>query len=156
MKGSPFARAMETAGYPVEPSVADPETTVVISMPVEAPEVRPERDVSVWEKASLAAECQRYWSDNAVSVTLTFREDEADQIQAVLRAFDGQFKSLSFLPSAEGVYKQAPYQRVSKEDWDLMRDRIKPVDWESLYGDSPDAEGESFCTTDVCEVPRGA
>ena len=89
-------------------------------------------------------------------MTLTFREDEADQIQAVLRAFDGQFKSLSFLPSAEGVYKQAPYQRVSKEDWDLMRDRIKPVDWESLYGDSPDAEGESYCTTDVCEVPRGA
>lgn len=154
IKGSPFVTAMEKAGYPVEPSVSDPETTVVISMPVEGPDVRAEREVSIWEKASLAAQCQRYWSDNAVSVTLTFKEEERSEVQAVLRAFDGQLKSVSFLPSMEGVYQQAPYQRVSKEDWEAMRARIKPVDWDALYADTPDAEGEAYCTTDTCEVPR--
>lgn len=156
IKGSPFAEAMRAAGYPVEPSVADPETTVVITLPAEGPDIRAERDVSIWEKASLAAQCQRYWSDNAVSVTLTFREDEQEQVGAVLRAFDGQVKSLSFLPSAEGVYQQAPYQKVSREEWDRLRANVRPVDWDSLYdgGTLPDAEGELYCTTDVCEVSQ--
>ena len=156
MAGSPIAKAMSDAGYMVEPSVADPDTTVVITLPVEGPDIRSERDVSVWEKASLAATCQRMWSDNAVSVTLTFREDEQEQVPAVLRAFDGQLKSVSFLPMQEGVYKQAPYQWVNKIYWDAMRANIKPIDWDTLYAseDLPEAEGESYCTTDVCEIPR--
>jgi len=153
---SPFVKAMQDAGYPVEPSVSDPETTMVVSFPVEGPDVRPEREVSIWEKASLAALCQRNWSDNSVSVTLTFSEDEAKEIPAVLRAFDGQLKSVSFLPAAEGIYKQAPYQRVSREAWEAMRANIKPVDWDSLYRNAalPEAEGEMYCSTDVCEIPQ--
>lgn len=153
---SPFVKAMQDAGYPVEPSVADPETTMVVSFPVEGPDVRPEREVSLWEKASLAAACQRSWSDNSVSVTLTFSEDEAKEIPAVLRAFDGQLKSVSFLPSAEGIYKQAPYQRVSREAWEAMRADIKPVDWDALYANSalPEAEGEMYCANDSCELPQ--
>jgi ribonucleoside-triphosphate reductase (thioredoxin) len=156
MKDSPIAKAMHDAGYLVEPSVADPDTTVVIYLPVEGPDIRSEREVSLWEKASLAATCQRMWSDNAVSVTLTFSEDEQEQVSAVLRAFDGQLKSVSFLPMQEGVYKQAPYQRASKKFWDILRENVKPIDWGMLYGseDLPEAEGESYCTTDVCEIPR--
>ena len=148
--------AMETAGYLVEPSLADPDTTVVIYLPVEGPDIRPEHEVSLWEKASLASTCQRMWSDNAVSVTLTFQTAEKSQIGAVLRAFDGQMKSVSFLPMAEGVYPQAPYQRVPKWEWDLLRAKIKPLDWDALYGNPelPDAEGELYCTTDTCEIPR--
>lgn len=155
LKGSPFARVMEEAGYPVEPAIGDPDSTVVVTLPVEGPDIRAEREVSIWEKASLAAQCQRFWSDNSVSCTITFREDEADQVQAVLRAFDGQFKSISFLPDADDVYPQQPYQRVSKEEWDRLRSNVRPVDWGSLYNNPDgDAEGENFCTTDVCEVPR--
>jgi ribonucleoside-triphosphate reductase (thioredoxin) len=154
MTGSPFAKAMAAAGYPVEPSVADPETTVVISLPVEGPDIRPEREVSIWEKVSLAAQCQRWWSDNAVSVTVTFREDEAGEIPAVLRAFDGQLKSVSFLPMAEGTYQQAPYQKVSREAWEEMRSKIRPIDWTALYdgGLLPEPEGELYCSADACEV----
>jgi ribonucleoside-triphosphate reductase (thioredoxin) len=156
VKGSPFVTAMEDAGYPVEPSVSDPDTTVVITMPTEGPDMRAERDVSIWEKASLAALTQRYWSDNAVSVTVTFSESEAKEIPAVLRAFDGQLKSVSFLPMAEGTYAQAPYQRVDRDTWTKLRENVKPVDWDALYGspDLPEAEGELYCSNDVCEVPR--
>ena len=156
MKGSPFATVMSDAGYPVEPSLQDPDTTVVITMPVEGPDIRPEREVSMWEKAALAASCQRYWSDNSVSVTVTFAEHEAKDIPALLRVFDGQFKSVSFLPMAEGTYEQAPYQRCSRELWTILRDGISPIDWDALYGnpDLAEAEGELYCANDVCEVPR--
>lgn len=156
MKNSLFAKAMEDAGYPVEPSITDPDTTVVITMPAEGPDIRPEREVSIWEKASLAAMCQRYWSDNAVSVTITFREDEVNEVPAVLRAFDGQLKSVSFLPMAENVYAQAPYQRVSREEWDALRAGIRPLDWSALYSadNETEPEGELYCTTDFCEIPK--
>jgi ribonucleoside-triphosphate reductase (thioredoxin) len=155
MKGGPFAKVMEEAGYPVEPSVADPLTTVVISLPVEGPDIRSEASVSIWEKASLAALAQRHWSDNAVSCTITFSRDEAKEIPAVLRALDGQLKSVSFLPMDDDIYPQSPYQRVSKETWDAMRARVKPINWGKLYdGDSlPEPEGEMFCSNDSCEIP---
>lgn len=156
MKDSPFARAMEDAGYPVELSVSDPSTTVVITLPVEGPDIRSEREVSAWEKTALASQCQEFWSDNSVSCTVTFREDEAEEIPAILRAFDGRLKSISFLPMAEGTYEQAPYQRVSRETWEALRSKVKPIDWESLYGnpEMPEASGELFCSNDSCEVPR--
>jgi hypothetical protein len=36
-----------------------------------------------------------------------------------------------------------------------MRSKVRPIDWNSLYDSDklPEAEGEMFCTTDVCEVP---
>jgi ribonucleoside-triphosphate reductase len=127
----------------------------VITMPVEGPDIRPEREVSIWEKTSLAVACQRWWSDNAVSCTITFSEDEARDIPAVLRAFDGQLKSISFLPMAENTYAQAPYQRVYRGVWEEIRAGITPVDWDALYGspDLPEAAGEMFCSNDTCEVP---
>ena len=151
---SPIVQVMKDAGYPVEPSVNNPDTTVVISCPVTGPDMRSERDVSIWEKALLAAHCQRWWSDNSVSVTVTFDpKREGDQIPAVIRAVEGQVKSLSFLPMSEGVYAQAPYQRVSRKEWEAMESGIKAVNWDVLYGTMIDAEGERYCNNDVCELP---
>lgn len=155
--GSPIVEMMRQAGYPVEPSVSNPETTMVISLPVIGPKMRAEHDVSVWEKASLAAFCQHWWSDNSVSVTLTFdAETEKDQIAPILSAFDGRLKSASFLSTTEGVYAQAPYQKVDERTWASMYRNIQPVDWTSLYdgGKLADAEGELYCTTDACEIRR--
>ena len=150
---SPVVAVMAAAGYRVEPSESNPDSTVVIYCPVVGPEMRSERDVSVWEKVSIAAHCQRYWSDNSVSITASFDPlTESAQIAPILNAFDGQLKSLSFLPSNEGVYAQAPYIRVSQEEWQAMYDAIMPIDWQSLYNQSVNPEGERYCSNDVCEV----
>lgn len=153
--GSPIVDMMREAGYHVEPSVSNPDTTMIISLPTEGPRMRSESQVSIWEKASLAAQCQRYWSDNSVSVTLTLdAETETDQIAPVLGAFDGQFKSVSFLPTTEGVYAQAPYQKVSAEQWETMAEGLRPLNWNRLYDgtDGAEPEGELYCTTDACEI----
>src|SRR5208337_3531277 len=121
--------------------------------PVVGPQMRSERAVSVWEKVSLAAQCQKHWSDNSVSVTASFDPSlESEQIAPILSAFTGQLKSLSFLPSNEGVYRQAPYIRVSQEEWQAMYDKIMPIDWQALYNQAINPKGERFCSNDVCEV----
>jgi hypothetical protein len=147
---------MAEAGYPVEPNVQNPQFGVVITCPTVGPDIRGTREVTLWEKTALAALCQRYWSDNSVSVTVTFNpETEGDQIPAVLRAFDGQLKAFTALPSMDGVYAQAPYQRAELSAWQALYDSVRPLDWDRLYaGDAADALGERYCTNDVCEMPR--
>lgn len=150
----PLVGVLRKAGYHVEPDVMNPEFDMVVELPTKGPDVRTEKDVSVWEKAALAVAHQRYWADNAVSVTLTFSDAERDQIGPVIRAFEGQLKTLSFLPSMEeGAYAQMPYERIGLDDYNNKVSGVKYLDWSRLYdGDSLDAVGEAYCTTDKCEV----
>ncbi len=153
----PIAKAMQEAGYLVEPNVMNPDHGVVVTTPTQGPDIRSERQVTVWEKVSLAALCQERWSDNSVSLTASFLPHERDQIAAVIRAFDGRVKSLSFLGLEDvgGAYAQMPYERVTHEQWRDLFDRIAPLDWDRLYaGEAADPEGERYCTTDACELPQ--
>lgn len=152
----PIVGLLAEAGYHVEPDVQDPETTVVVTFPVSGPQVRSEHEATVWEKVAIAAQAQRYWADNQVSATFTFSAAEKDQLGAVIHAYDGQLKSLSFLPiyEAGGAYTQMPFERVSEEEWAAAREGIRPFNYQALYdGLGEDAEGERYCSNDTCELP---
>lgn len=150
----PLVPILRDAGYHVEEDVMDPEHTLVVELPTVGPEVRTEKDVTIWEKAELAALTQRYWADNQVSVTVTFQEHEKDQIPALLHSKDGMLKSLSLLPLLDGgAYKQMPYESISPEKQAEMTKKVRPMEWDVLYdGAANDAEGERFCSNDVCEI----
>jgi ribonucleotide reductase alpha subunit len=156
-KTDPLIPLLKKAGYHIEDDVMDSKTTVVASFPTKGLDVRSELDVSIWEKASLAAMAQRYWADNMVSVTVSFKESEQQEISPLLRSLQGQVKSLSFLPiSEEGTtYAQAPYEPISEEDALKMMKKIKPLDLDAVYSSAADGSGEKFCTTDVCEIDLG-
>lgn len=147
----PMLAVVKEAGYHVEPDVMNPKTTSVVSFPTRGPVVRDERSVSVWEKAELAVLLQRWWSNNMVSCTLTFNESEKAQLPALISAKAGQLKTLSMLPLLpQGAYPQMPYE-VLEEDVDWTG--FKEIDFEPVYNSGIDAEGEKYCTTDVCEIP---
>jgi adenosylcobalamin-dependent ribonucleoside-triphosphate reductase len=151
----PLLDALAKAGYKSEPDVMDPTHSVVVELPTVGPDVRTEREVSMWEKASLAILAQRYWADNQVSVTVTFTDDEKSQISALLRSIDGQLKSVSMLPLLEvgGAYAQMPYERIDIDTWNTSVKKIKGIGWSGLYaGNSLDAEGEKYCSNDTCEI----
>ena len=100
---------------------------------------RSKNDVSIWEQAENAAAYQKYWSDNQVSITITFKPEEASQIKHVLECYEDQLKSVSFLPIEE----------ISKEKYNEMVSKIKPL----LLEDSRDrAIGERYCDSDKCTV----
>jgi len=111
---------------------------------------RSKNDVSIWEQAENAADYQKYWSDNQVSITITFQPHEADQIKHVLDCFEDKLKSVSFLPIKEHGYKQAPYEEITKEKFEEMLSKIKPV----FLDDTKDrAIGVKFCDADgKCDV----
>lgn len=154
-KGDPLVDVLAKGGYFVEPDFANPDFDVVVELPTRGPSVRTETEVSVWEKAALAVLHQRYWADNQVSVTLTFGTHEVDQIGSIVRAFDGQLKSLTFLPILDsGSYRQMPYERIGHEVYEESIKNVRYLDWDRLYaGGSLDAVGEAYCSNDTCEIP---
>lgn len=148
----PLVVAAQRAGYRVEPSVTDPGHTMVIYFPMIRETSRGEHDVSLLEKLNLAILTQKFWSDNAVSVTLSYHESERDQIGPVLKLARGNLKSVSFLPLAEGTYEQMPYTATTCEAIEADTMTHFPMDLEYLYRNGQDAIGEKFCTTDTCEL----
>jgi hypothetical protein len=90
-KTDPLLPILKKAGYHIEDDVMDSKTTAVASFPTKGLEVRSELEVSIWEKASLAAMAQRYWADNMVSVTVSFKPDSRQFTDYVNVYFDASF-----------------------------------------------------------------
>lgn len=150
----PMLPLFKMANYRVEPASESPKTTSVVFFPIESDAERAERDVSIFEKMALAATAQRYWSDNSVSVTVTFDPGtEAQFVGTVLKMYDGQLKSVSFLPSGNHTYPQMPYTQITEEEYQESRMKLFTIDLTGVYaGMAADAAGEAYCTTDSCEV----
>jgi len=142
------------ANYKVEPASESPETTSVVYFPIKSEAIRSEKDVTIFEKVALAATAQRYWSDNSVSVTISFdKEKEAQHVGTVLHMYDGQLKTVSFLPIGNDTYPQMPYTQITKEEYEENAGKLFPIDFSGVYaGMAADAIGESYCTTDSCEL----
>lgn len=151
----PMLPLFKMANYRIEPANEDPENTQVVYFPIKSDAERSEKDVSIYEKMALAATAQRYWSDNSVSVTISFDpETEAKAIGTALHMYDGQLKTVSFLPMMSDVYPQMPYQQINEEIYEEEGTmKLFPIDLAGVYaGMASDAIGEAYCTTDACEV----
>ena len=155
-KSDPMLPLFEASGYTIEDAASDPNTTKVVYFPIKSESLRSEKDVSIYEKAALAAMAQRYWSDNSVSVTVSFdAKKEKDAVGTVLHMFDGQLKTVSFLPMGNDTYPQMPYSQITKEQYEEYTYKLLPIDFTDVYaGMAQDAIGEKYCSTDYCEVPK--
>ena len=151
----PMLPLFKMANYRVEPASESPDTTSVVFFPIKSDAERAERDVTIFEKMSLAAVAQRYWSDNSVSVTISFDpETESEHVGTVLHMYDGQLKTVSFLPSGNFTYPQMPYTQITEEEYREEGElKLFPIDFSGVYGGlAADAIGEAYCTTDACEI----
>jgi adenosylcobalamin-dependent ribonucleoside-triphosphate reductase len=142
------------AGYNIEAASEDPEGTSVVFFPIKSLAKRSEKEVSIFEKTSLAAMAQRHWSDNSVSVTVSFdAEKEKDTVGTVLHMFDGQLKTVSFLPMGNLIYPQMPYTQITAEEYESYTMKLMPIDFTGVYeGLGAEAIGEKYCSTDACMI----
>jgi ribonucleoside-triphosphate reductase (thioredoxin) len=144
---------LKDAGYKIEPCYGSEATTLVVEIPVKIGDnIRAVKDVSVWEQAALAAFMQRYWADNQVSCTITFKKEEADQIKHLLNYYQYQLKGISFLPILEkgGTYRQMPYEAITEKEYNEMVSKLTLIKFKTVKNEEADVE--KFCTTDVCEI----
>ena len=149
---SPFISLLKNAGYNIEPAVGQENSTMVVEFPIFIGEnVRTLNEVSMWEQLSLASFIQKYWSDNSVSVTITFKPHEENDIVNALNYYQYQLKAVSFLPKYESkAYPQMPYEEITKEQYENMKNKLKEINFDLLT--SYESIGEKYCNNDVCEI----
>jgi len=150
---SSLLKVLKKAGYKIEPAYGQEDTTVIIEFPVFIGEnVKTQEDVSMWEQLAQASFMQKYWADNAVSVTITFDpKKEGKDLEKALDFYQYQLKGVSFLPKiSEGVYKQMPYEKITQDKYENMIEKLKPINFSKI--ESAKATGEKYCTNDRCEI----
>ena len=73
-KNSDLIEPIRLAGYQIEDDSYS-DNSYVVEFPVHEEYFdRSKNDVSIWEQAENAAAYQKYWSDNQVSITITFHD----------------------------------------------------------------------------------
>lgn len=131
----------------------EPNTTAVYFPVKEEGFERAAKDVSMWEQLELAAALQAHWADNQVSVTVSFhKETEGPQIARALELYETRLKGVSFLPHNDHGYEHAPYQPISKEEYEAAISSLGVLDLSVTSHETTDA----FCDGDKCTLPGGA
>ena len=133
-KGDPISTFLKEVGIPVEDDVMKPNDTYVFSFPIKAPEGAIVRnDLTAIEHLNIWLVYQRAWCEHKPSITVSVKEDEWMEVGAwVYKHFD-EVSGISFLPHSDHSYKQAPYQEVTKEEYDSLFSKMpNEIRWEDL------------------------
>ncbi|MHA1727713.1 MAG: HNH endonuclease [Promethearchaeota archaeon] len=151
-RNSDLIPIIKEAGYPVKMDVYNPDYQFAVEFPIhETFYERSKFDVGIWEQFENAAAYQRHWSDNQVSITVTFTKEEVKEIKRCLECFEDKLKGVSMLPIMDHGFEQAPYEKISKEKYEEMVKNLKPLNLQSL---TTQGVGEEGCTTDACLIKQ--
>jgi ribonucleoside-diphosphate reductase alpha chain len=154
----PLTQFMKDQGIPSEPDVMKPTQTTVFSFPMKAPEgAVVTADLSAIDQLEMWLAYQRNWCEHKPSVTINVRSDEWFEVGAfVYKNFD-EMSGVSFLPYNEHTYQQAPYQEVSKNEYEkLLSVMPAAIDWSKLseyeLEDTTSGSQTMACSSGVCEI----
>lgn len=152
---SPLVQVVRDHGYPVEYKMnldgTTDHSTVIASFPYAYPEgtVLAE-ELSAIDQLKVVKEIQKNWSDNAVSCTVYYRKEELPEIKRYLKKYyRDNHKSISFLLHSEHGFKQAPFEAITKEQYDELVSTtrlITSVSTEVIF------DGADECAGGVCPV----
>lgn len=147
---SPILQSCIKARYKTELDVVDKTGgTTCVEIPVKI-NCRTVDKVSIWEQVSLAVFIQKWWADNQVSCTVTFKPEEAKEIPFILKYYQYDLKAISFLPVAEkGAYQQMPYEAITEEEYNNLIKNILPLQINKVKEDS---KPELYCDSDKCVI----
>ena len=154
----PLTQFLKDSGIPFEPDVMKPEVTTVFYFPIKAPKNAVlTKDLTAIDHLEMWKTYRTHWTEHNPSVTINVEEDEWMRVGAwVFDNFDS-IGGVSFLPAVEHSYKQAPYQEISKEEYESwlakMPDSIR-WDMLSLYETTDGTTGsqELSCVAGACEI----
>ena len=154
----PLTQFLKDSGIPFEPDVMKPEATTVFYFPIKAPKnAILTKDLTAIDHLEMWKTYRTHWTEHNPSVTVNVEEDEWMRVGAwVFDNFDS-IGGVSFLPAVEHSYKQAPYQEVSKEEYESWLSKMPDsIRWDmlSLYETTDGTTGsqELSCVAGACEI----
>lgn len=108
------------------------------------------KDMTAIKQLELVKQMQTVWSDNAVSVTVYYKKEELVDIKKWLKEnYKDNVKSVSFLLHNEHGFIQAPYEEITKEKYELLSAKIKPITSINIESGSLDVDE---CSKGSCPI----
>ena len=157
-KKDPITQFLKDVGIPAEDAVGREKDTFVFSFPVKSPKNAITRDkLTALQQLEVWLVYQSYWCEHKPSITVSVKDDEWMEVGAwVYKHFD-EVSGISFLPYSEHTYVQAPYQEITKEQYNEMVSKMpKTIDWAalSLYELEDTTTGTQMlaCVASECEI----
>lgn len=161
----PLAKAVKAMGWKVHPEVGTPgETeeerlanarTLVIDFPVASGAKRTKNDVTVKEQFDTYFRFQKYYTQHNSSNTITVKPHEWDEAEEIVWNKWDEFTAVSFLAHDGGSYMLAPYEEITKEQYEEMVANFKPFDPAILAqfetGDDFELD-EAGCENGICPI----
>ena len=157
-KKDPLTRMMVDQGFPVEDDVMNPSHTSVFSFPHKVDQSAVFRtDMTAIQQLELWKTYQENWCEHKPSVTISVKENEWLEVGAWVFENFNYMSGVSFLPFSEHTYKQAPYQDCSKEEYEVLLEKMpKVVEWDRLseyeQTDTTIGSQELACAAGFCEI----
>ena len=153
-KKDPLATAMIEAGFPHEEDIMN-SSNWVFSFPQKSPsKAVTVEDMGAMEQLNLWKTYQDHWCEHKPSMTCYYNDDNFFSVcQWIWENFDS-VSGISFLPEADHVYKQAPYQKIDKDTYlNLAKDMPKRFNWNiEENDDNTEAMQTLACVSGVCEI----
>ena len=110
------------------------------------------KDLTAIQQLEWVMKAQSDWADNNVSVTVYYRKEELSEIREWLKAnYTNSIKSVSFLLHSDHGFSLAPYEEITKDEYDKMYSRIKS--WRTFLDESVGMSIEDLeCASGACPV----
>ena len=153
----PLARLMVDQGFPMELDVTN-SNNLVFSFPVSGPvDSKCADEVGALEQLRLWLIYQAHWCEHKPSITVYYRDDEFLEVaQWMWKNFD-VLSGIALLPYSEHTYQQAPYQEISRSEYEDRKKALPEFDWALLEEyereDQTTGSQELACVGNVCEMP---
>lgn len=152
----PLTQHLKDAGVPNEPDVTKPDSITVFTFPMKAPNGAIVRDdMQAVEHLDLWLIYQRHYCEHKPSVTINVQENEWVSVANWVWEYFDEVSGVSFLPSDGGTYKQAPYETITKEQYEAAAKLMpKQIDWNLIeVDDNVESVKNLACTANGCELP---
>lgn len=151
----PLCDFLKTQNVPNEPDITKPHAVTVFSFPQKAPNNCVTRsDITAIEQLDHYLAFKQGWCEHNPSITVYVKNDEWMDVGAWVYKNFNDLGGVSFLPYSDHVYKQAPYQEISEEEYYKLLNEFPEINWKDFKEDYDSTTGqqELACVSGVCEI----
>lgn len=137
----------------IEPMVGSEETTSVLKFPVKAPD-----KAIIKDNLTAAIQCdlwrvvKLFYTEHNPSVTVTYKEDERQDITDWVFENQEIIGGMSFLPHFDAQYAQMPYEAINGGEYYQLVENYPGIDWQALHDEVDNMTPEYACTSEKCEI----
>lgn len=154
----PVGKLLKSYGVRCEPDVTKPNDTEVFFFPLKSPKTSKTRnDLTAIQQLEVYLMYKLNWCEHNPSCTIYVKEHEWLEVAAWVYKNFNEVAGISFLPSTDHVYAQAPYQEITESEYQEAVKKHPTVDWGRLpefetTDEMMTSHKELACSAGVCEI----